>query len=506
MAINKRVCRLSCYTILILMLLWSFFYAGSVIQWTPTKQPKVTQPQTYNTPNIHHLFANKSASDIIQSYFINKLLKDSDQSKMSAANKLLKQLFELVSENNNGTDVDITDDLVHIQGTGQLLDKQHAESDKAGEAIDTLQADVKDHKNEKATKIRVGIIVYMPYRSDQLYEMEFLSYMHPSWKYVTTHKTLKQFITLPEASNVPDMTLDLITYCHPKSCCTAQKANCKLWTKVTLDTDQSDCYYHPDDGFPEAAEYHYYNTFAFLRDDNFMSRAKKYDWLIRSDLDVFIGPAVLGWLPKYEFMSGGGGYASEFNRKRIPEVAARLNLTHHGITNVGSTWYGKPDIFMKISQLTLKYTKHFYKNEFNKTLDGIQHIMNKSSVGEWPTWWRPVSLLYGGEVAINHAVPDFDISRIADKKLDYPSSSKLNILSYPHLHCWHGDEEFQKFRFTTKLRALINGGTDNRTTIYKSDQDVKNMTVRDYCTFIAWNAVANNNIIEHLQKPADHCS
>lgn len=32
--------------------------------------------------------------------------------------------------------------------------------------------------------------------------------------------------------------------------------------------------------------------------------------------------------------------------------------------------------------------------------------MNKSSDGEWPDWWRHVSLLYGQELALNDEVDD----------------------------------------------------------------------------------------------------
>ncbi|CAH1800398.1 unnamed protein product, partial [Owenia fusiformis] len=441
--------------------------------------------------SLDHLLSNQKGPDILRNYLSSRLENDTNRDKRLTAHKILDLMLKLAAGANNGSEGDLIDDLVHMQGTGQLFGEKNI-----GKGIPILNNRQQDMT--KPARIRVGIVVYMPYRADRLYEMEVLSYMHPSWHYVTTHSSIKKSISIPGASEVPDMSLDLIIYCHPKACCSAKKANCKLWTQNAIETNQSGCYYHPEEGFPEAQEYGYYNTFAFLRDDNFKQRAMKYDWLIRSDTDVFIGPAILGWLPHFNFMTGSGGYASEFNRKRLPEVASRLHLKHHGMTNIGSTWYGKPELFIKISELTLKYCQHFFNNEFNKTLNGIQDVMNKSAFGEWPTWWRPVSLLYAGEVVINDIFPDFNSSYIA--QLDFPSSSKLNILSYPHMHCWHGEEEFQKFKFVNKLRDIINGGKDNRTSIYKSDRDVSSMTVQDYCTFIAWNAVANNKNVEHLQK------
>ena len=65
-----------------------------------------------------------------------------------------------------------------------------------------------------------------------------------------------------------------------------------------------------------------------------------YNFLIRSDMDVFLTPLFAQWLPRYcdDFCVGGGGYASSFNVKRLKRVANNLGFNYANRRNMGSTW------------------------------------------------------------------------------------------------------------------------------------------------------------------------
>ena len=65
-----------------------------------------------------------------------------------------------------------------------------------------------------------------------------------------------------------------------------------------------------------------------------------FDFLIRSDMDVFLTPLFSLWLPRYcnDFYVGRGAYSTTFNVKRLKRIAENLGLEHAGIQNLGSTW------------------------------------------------------------------------------------------------------------------------------------------------------------------------
>jgi hypothetical protein len=62
-----------------------------------------------------------------------------------------------------------------------------------------------------------------------------------------------------------------------------------------------------------------------------------YDFLIRSDMDVFLTPTLGTWLPRYcnDFAVGQGGYSNTFNGKRLHRIATDMGLRHAGSANLG---------------------------------------------------------------------------------------------------------------------------------------------------------------------------
>lgn len=62
-----------------------------------------------------------------------------------------------------------------------------------------------------------------------------------------------------------------------------------------------------------------------------------YDFLIRSDMDVFLTPLFAKWLPLFcdDFYVGRGGYSSTFNSKRFKRIASNLGLAYAESNNLG---------------------------------------------------------------------------------------------------------------------------------------------------------------------------
>mgnify|MGYP001320415997 CR=1 FL=1 len=183
----------------------------------------------------------------------------------------------------------------------------------------------------------------------------------------------------------------------------------------------------------------------------------QYDYLMRSDVDVFLLPNFnnIDWT---KFQVGKGAYNNDNTVKnnifRVHEDFD-LKIRSDYTTNIGSTWIGPSSLVTQAATLTTKLTKHIY-NSFRDN-------------GKWPSWYRPVSLLYGAEIAVNQIEkfekrPDF---------LDFDSTSSNSIDNHAHIHCWHTDNMFSKFAYLQHQYRHIN---------------LKNINIkeiRNYCLYVA---------------------
>lgn len=177
---------------------------------------------------------------------------------------------------------------------------------------------------------------------------------------------------------------------------------------------------------------------------NYFQRAN-YDFLIRTDLDVFLAPLFSTWLPKHcnDFNVGRAGYSENFNRNRLRKAALYLGLKNAGKSNLGSTWYSTPDQFRLVSYLTLINMVYLTREEFSKPeIDGAIGIKM------WPYWHYGVLLLYGQQICLNHLIGSNQLNVVnLNKILDYPSSNPEPVDSKIHIHVYHTDVVFSKFNF-----------------------------------------------------------
>ena len=67
----------------------------------------------------------------------------------------------------------------------------------------------------------------------------------------------------------------------------------------------------------------------------------QFDFLLRSDIDVFLTPLFAKWLPLncYDFIVGGGAYTHDFNIRRLQKAANIIGLKPGSIRNLGIETY-----------------------------------------------------------------------------------------------------------------------------------------------------------------------
>jgi hypothetical protein len=85
------------------------------------------------------------------------------------------------------------------------------------------------------------------------------------------------------------------------------------------------------------ATYEYLDSILIAFEEYKYFKSAGYDFLIRSDMDVFLTPKLGTWLPRYcnDFVVGGGAYSNKFNRKRLHRIATGMGLKHGQWSNLG---------------------------------------------------------------------------------------------------------------------------------------------------------------------------
>lgn len=113
--------------------------------------------------------------------------------------------------------------------------------------------------------------------------------------------------------------VDLVIYCEEPSC-DALPVRCVHYSKVDLYHKSPKCYFREIKPFN--SEYQAMNSFAFILDPDFESFVvPQYDYLIRRDIDAFLGPAILTRARERPFLTGPGGYCHWFNKMMMHKVS-----------------------------------------------------------------------------------------------------------------------------------------------------------------------------------------
>lgn len=217
------------------------------------------------------------------------------------------------------------------------------------------------------------------------------------------------------------------------------------------------------------------NSVAVLGEPTVEEFVMQYDLLFRSDNDCYITPAFhlpenIPWRVEtkveeeisfekqssknadtknishaYEFYVGHGAYGSSTANKMVRLYSQMLHLRHQDISGIGSSWYGRPQDLVNVARLTGKVGTVMLK---------FDPVISRSN-GEWPVWYRGVTLLYSAEIAINHLI-DKRLVKIRGDLMDTLSTSNGNILEEKqlHIHCWHTDQFFSKFVFRMKKYSI----------------------------------------------------
>lgn len=236
-----------------------------------------------------------------------------------------------------------------------------------------------------------------------------------------------------------------------------------------------------------ANEYKFLNSHYFCLDE-WSEPLQKYDYILKTDCDVFLTENIKGFTPS-EFMVGQGGYYNQSDMVKInyiKTISKELGLGHNNMSCVGSSFFGKSKEVIPITKQQSIITEKIL-TKFSKT----QEFINSGfDVG--------ISSMIAGEIIINHAFTNQHVILYGlDSKCWETTKIGSNIL---HIHAWHTDQLWSKhdyfkgkyhgwvvedkdaFKNSANYLQWISCMDMGRLDYYKNEYDKKNMII-DYELF-----------------------
>lgn len=235
------------------------------------------------------------------------------------------------------------------------------------------------------------------------------------------------------------------------------------------------------------------NWYPFLNSHYFCLMAnypiKDYEFLLKTDCDVFLTHNLRGYKPSVFHYGLGGWYNSKDTAKMTHwmkhELSPSLKLSngkpcdYRFMTNVGASYLGKANwvinITLEQALLTEQLLDMFEKSPFYcdlGLLDGYDAPSGKTHRVIGPNVLEGIASMIGGEIAVNSLMyPQHAKAWALDTKCHESVDIGTDVL---HIHAWHTHSKFSK-------HAFFQGKYDDWTVHYDNRLD----NCANYCQWIA---------------------
>jgi len=279
-----------------------------------------------------------------------------------------------------------------------------------------------------------------------------VTYIPDNDKYIDELKTLIKNIEIEKIYENSDLIIFTRKTSLDRINSIINNSFCKVYESIDIIDDPS--WY----GTIYGDYYKFVNSLLFFKYKHVFTN---YKYIFKTDTDVFLTPKFNELnIENNVIYVGTGKYSNDNIINQLTKISVALKIPYSGITNVGATWYGNSELIIKLCEKSYIYTKYIFKDFEN----------NLKSTGSWPKWWQGTSSMYGSELAINELC-NLNKVKVEFVEFDHPSSSSNLISSVYHIHCYHDDVFFCKFRKEEYNKIKLS-------TIHN-----KNI-IKDYCLYI----------------------
>jgi len=330
------------------------------------------------------------------------------------------------------------------------------------------------NSNNNTKPVRVAIVSEIGTPSK--FQAQFSVLLYSSWKLWLTQRLKRAYqnallapLSSTSSSNndTDDATImgsdevesvTLFAFCE-SGACTHMPSSCRevAYGRPSPSTSlYGDCFYT---FLPEGIEkvhkllsYRFLTSLNFLGLDQTIATLEPYDYLMRTDADAYVGNSSYYWYPK-DGAAFGEGYMGWPNLTYpwLEEVASNLNLQHHHVHGMQSTYFLRRELMKDFSLWMVNLTVHFLENEFTeeKCAAKMETKIFKDFLAKhdkdgtkklfacrWPFWHKAVSTLYAQNLAVNHLLAVHGVNPLQSmvtSKLDFMSTTRSLTWAQSHV-------------------------------------------------------------------------
>lgn len=227
-----------------------------------------------------------------------------------------------------------------------------------------------------------------------------------------------------------------------------------------------------EDGF--WSDYPFVNSFAMFRQEGEQEwLIDKYDYLLKTDCDVFLTANLRGLEPE-QVLLGYGGYMEHPETRdevvqNLVRIFKKLRISDGGLNHVGASISGRTRDVLPVISDHLALTRRLLETEWKN-----------GDPGKWPGWYRGVASMYAIHLAVNKNLQARDVRLNALDSFCLDNKITRDVL---HIHAWHCVADFSKHKwFAGKYKPRSFSGIPE--------------VAKDYCLCVA------SRSLEELRKLA----
>lgn len=228
---------------------------------------------------------------------------------------------------------------------------------------------------------------------------------------------------------------DIICYCNPDAISEIPQHE-NILVKPLEPLNKPGSFWHT---------YGFVNSFAMFNDPNEEAWIREnYEYILKTDCDVFLTENILGYEPD-RLMIGMGGYMNEAPDEvlsNLLRIKDNMKMNYNNLNHIGASIFGPSGYVTTVVSNHFHLTHYILSTEFTEEFKG-----------QWPGWFRGVASMYAIHLAINHMFSEEHLSLYTLDTLCWGNKIQKDTI---HIHAWHGAEYFSKHDFfANKYEPLI---------------------------------------------------
>lgn len=202
-------------------------------------------------------------------------------------------------------------------------------------------------------------------------------------------------------------------------------------------------------------DYHFFNSIGCLSGEHIDDIAAQYEYLLRTDVDVFLTHHLANFRPSFPVHGRGLYHCNKNFRENMLQFCQRHGVEHYHRFGCGHSLLASSQLMLPFLRRQIYWCQQLLE-EFGK---------NEKDWGEWPGWYRGVTTMYAAEIAANENYWNMlhrGRERILDVECDL--DRPIDAMTF-HIHAVHTSNYFSKFKLREGEYQSVDPDTLDRSRI-----------------------------------------